>query len=254
MAPAPVPPTVVSYPQETRDRLLRILNQEWREWGSQTVDARDGSLEKIPNRLEENDRAAFSKVLAYWIAVGNQSFINRNKFAYSQGSNGVACTASELKSDGDPVIWGCQPWSAAFISYVARSAGIDRLEFAPSDGHRGYVDALDALAATHGGKVAFYPREINAYRPRVGDLVCSDRSEGPRISTMAERRKEVGLGRPMHCDFVVAVRPDAVEVIGGNVGQGVTKVIYKTEQGFLQRNARHWFVIFENRIGTALNT
>jgi hypothetical protein len=253
--PAPVAPPVepapLLYPAATRDRLLRILDGEWREWGSRIIDARRAPFADTEGPLAEQDPAAFSKVLAYWSAVGWQDYIERNKAAFNAGSAVGLCARDELDADGRDVIWGCEPWSAAFISFVMRSAGIDRAEFPPAPGHRTYVDALILAGARWPARATFLAHEVAEYAPAVGDLICADRAgRGRAISTLAERRGEIGAARPMHCDVVMAVAPGEVVAVGGNVAQGVTAVRYAADgRGLLVRNVRRWFVVFENRIG-----
>lgn len=255
--PAPVPrlsaTTPLPYPVETRARLMRILQSEWEEWGSRVIDARTEPFLDMEGPVAEQDPAAFSKVLAYWSAVGWHDYIDRNKAAFIAGSAARMCTADELGADGRGVVWGCQPWSAAFISFVMRTAGIDREEFPPSAGHREYVDALIRAGDAYGGRATFLAHEVEDYAPVAGDLICADRaSNGRSISTLAQRRAELGSARPMHCDIVMSTAAGEVLAVGGNVAQGVTAVRYRTDPaGRLLRNVRRWFVVFENRIGAS---
>ena len=260
-APAPpVAPASVAvrapliYPAATRERMMRILEAEWREWGARVIDARREAFDDTEGPLAEEDPAAFSKVLAYWSAVGWQSYIDRNKTAFDAGTAVAMCTADEKADDGRDVIWGCAPWSAAFVSFIMRTTGIDQAEFPPAAGHRNYVDALIVAGERWGGRATFLAHEIELYAPVPGDVICADRAGGSRaLTTLAERRGEIGASRPMHCDIVAAVAPGEVTAIGGNVAQGVTAVRYATDaRGRLQRNVRRWFVVFENRIGGAM--
>jgi hypothetical protein len=255
-SPAPARPsatTPLAYPPQTRARMMRILEAEWREWGSRVIDARDRPFEDQDGPVAEQDPAAFSKVLAYWSAVGWEDYILRNKAAFIAGSAAGLCSGDELAGDGRPAIWGCQPWSAAFISFVMRSAGIDRQEFPPSAGHREYVDALILAGDAFGPRATFLAHEVEDYAPVPGDMICADRAaRGRAIATLAQRRAELGAGRPMHCDIVMSTAPGEVLAVGGNVAQGVTAVRYRTDAaGRLLRNVRRWFVVFENRIGLA---
>ncbi len=253
VAPRPSATTPLPYPPETRTRMMRILEAEWREWGANVVDARDRDFPDMDGPIAEEDPAAFSKVLAYWSMVGWQDYILRNKAAFISGGAGGLCSGDELAGDGRPAIWGCQPWSAAFISFVMRTAGIDREEFPPSAGHRDYVDALIQNSDAFGARATFVAHEIEDYAPVPGDMICADRAgRGGRISTLAQRRAELGRGRPMHCDIVLRTAPGEVLAVGGNVAQAVTAVRYRTDAaGRLVRNVRRWFVVFENRIPPA---
>jgi hypothetical protein len=252
-APRPVPQALPppAYPAEARARLLRILEGEWREWGARVLDARTAPVGDAPEGpVAEQDPAAFTKVLAYWSAIGWAEEIARNKRAFTLGE-ATACTPAELAAGGRSALWGCQPWSAAFISFVLRATGIDAAEFPPAAAHWAYVDALIRQGERWGGRATFLAREPDAYAPAPGDLVCADRSAAP-LATLEARRAELGRPRPMHCDIVAEIRPGEVVTIGGNVAQAVTAVRHATDaQGRLVRNGPAWFVVFENRMGRA---
>jgi hypothetical protein len=231
--------------------MLRILDGEWREWGARVLDARAGRLRAVPDGpVAEQDPAAFTKVLAYWAAVDWAGEIARNKRAFVQGEP-TACTEAELAAGGRSTVWGCQPWSAAFVSFVLRATGIDAAEFPPAAAHWQYVDALILQAERWGARATFLPHEPDEYAPVPGDIVCFDRSRRP-IASLAARRAELGTGRPTHCDIVAEALPGEVLVIGGNVAQAVTAVRYATDgAGRLRRNGTAWFAVFENRMGRA---
>jgi hypothetical protein len=247
----PPPP----YPAETRARLLRILYGEWREWGARTLDARTRPVsDDDEGPVAEQDPAAFSKVLAYWSTVGWRDTIERNKRAFTLGVSDQ-CNRGELAAGGRSVLWGCQPWSAAFISFVMRSAGIDQAEFPPSASHWEYVDALIGASDRWGVRAPYFAHEVEEYAPAPGDMVCADRSARAPLAWLAQRRAEAGTPRPMHCDIVVATDAGEITAIGGNVAQAVTAVRYAADSGgHLRRGPRAWFVVFENRMGAAVPT
>jgi hypothetical protein len=130
------------------------------------------------------------------------------------------------------------PWSAAFISYVIRQAGVGVTAFKFGNAHRAYIyDAFAASAAepTHeAGDRLYRACPLTATKPRPGDLVCQQRE--PSLAdaseeTVRERiRSELGGSaaartiRRTHCDVVASVDAKArkVYVIGGNVAQSVT--------------------------------
>ena len=240
-----------AYPAEARARLLRLLDGEWREWGGRMLDARIVPVrDNQEGPVAEQDPAAFTKVLAYWSAVGWADEIARNKRAFTLGE-ATACTGGELAGGGRSTLWGCQPWSAAFVSFVLRATGIDAAEFPPAAAHWQYIDALILQGDRWGGSATFLAHEIEDYAPAPGDLVCADRSRRP-LGSLAARHAELGTGWPMHCDIVAETQPGEIVVIGGNVAQAVTAVRYATDAaGRLRRNTRPWFVVFENRMGRA---
>lgn len=125
------------------------------------------------------------------------------------------------------------PWSAAFISYLMKTAGFSAAEFAFSDSHFVYVQAaLEASAAEAAGRstrYAFRACDVRTTRPRAGDLLCATRGDSGvvRFDALgsAIAAHPPGLGFPMHCDLVVRADRggDAkLESIGGNVVQSVT--------------------------------
>lgn len=230
--PAPVEPPL-SYPPSARERMLRIAEAEWRDWGATVIHPGQAPVASPESRTDN-----FPRVLAYWLAVPDEEgAIARNRARYREGSG---------------ALWSEPAWSAAFISYVMRMAGVDSREFPPSAAHAFYIDALIADAARFPDAAPFVPHEPGAYAPRVGDLVCADRSDAP-IRSWRARAADQGRFRPMHCDIVMRVRPGRVEAIGGNVRDSVSLLRFPTDPAgtLLPREpgGATWFAVFENRLG-----
>jgi hypothetical protein len=126
------------------------------------------------------------------------------------------------------------PWSAAFISYLMKTAGFSRAEFAFSDTHADYVRAaLDTSAAEAEGREAthaFRACDIATMHPRAGDLLCATRDSTAGVARFdalaaAIAVRATGQDFPMHCDLVVRSDEGAdakLDTIGGNVVQSVT--------------------------------
>ena len=126
------------------------------------------------------------------------------------------------------------PWSAAFISYLMKTAGFSRDEFAFSDSHADYVRAaLEASADEAAGRdtpYAFRACDVATTPVRAGDLLCATRAGSARIASFgalaAAMAAQPGADAfPMHCELVVRADEggDAkLETIGGNVIQSVT--------------------------------
>lgn len=210
--------------------MLRIAEAEWIDWGRQDAARTPPQLESAP--------ANFPRVLAYWRAVPEGADpIARNRALYRENS---------------PALWQEPAWSAAFISFVMRSAGVDAREFPPSAAHAFYLDALIDDAQRFPATAPFIPHEIAERSPQVGDLVCADRSRAP-LASWRDRLRETGRFRPMHCDIVVRVGPGAIEAIGGNVRDAVTRSRFATDASgrLLPRPADEptWFAVLENRLG-----
>jgi len=234
------------YPSSTRERAIRIALEEWREWGSVVVeDARPRPRSTGPGL--ESSLTNFPRVLAYWRAVegetGARAAIDRNRNRY----------ATILAQPGAPgELWGEPAWSAAFISYVLRNAGVDQREFPSSAAHAFYIDGMLADAAAFPAQASFIPHDVGAYAPVPGDLVCADRSRRP-LANWRDRLAERGEFRPMHCDIVVDASPGVVQAVGGNVADSVTLSRFPADASgrLLARPAGHpaWFAVFENRLG-----
>ena len=241
-APPPPPPPPLSYPASARERMQRIALEEWAEWGRIVV--RDGAP-RPAGPSQESQLANFPRVLAYWRAVEGEgrAAIDRNRDRY-------ATVLSYPEAPGG--IWSEPAWSAAFISFVLRNAGVDQREFPPSAAHAFYIDGMLRDAATFPALAPFIPHAVKSYAPVPGDLVCADRSRRPLLSWQ-ERLAEAGQFRPMHCDIVVATGPGSVQAVGGNIADAVTLSVFPTDSAgrVLARPPGQptWFAIFENRLG-----
>ena len=241
-SPPPEPP--LPYPPAARERMLRIALAEWDDWGRRER-APGGIPAAAPTEADsEADPANFPRVLAYWRALdGDEGAVGRNRRLYAAALSGGA--------DGG-ALWREPAWSAAFVSFVLRGAGVDRREFPPAAAHGTYVDALVRDAERFPALAPFVPREPENYAPRPGDLVCADRGPDP-ISHWRQRAADGGRFRPMHCDIVVGTGPGFVLAVGGNLGDAVARTRFPADAaGYLlpqPRGAPVWFAVFENRLG-----
>ena len=124
------------------------------------------------------------------------------------------------------------PWSAAFVSWLAREAGLAPDEFVFSEAHVDYASAAwqagAAEAAGRATRQAMRACDLARTPPRVGDLVCHARGARSALDSFARlgevlaTRPTGGEALPMHCDVVVAVDARGFEAVGGNVLQSVT--------------------------------
>ncbi len=123
-----------------------------------------------------------------------------------------------------------EPWSAAFISFVARVAGYDNFKFAQA--HSTYVhDAVDKRKENV-TTAPFWGFEVNEHKPQLGDLICKSRA-GVHITSMASLPKG---GFTSHCDIVVEIKEEVVLTLGGNVQQSVSTTSYSLDNnGFLKK-------------------
>jgi len=200
---------------DVRERMVFLARQEWTLFG-QPVVVRDAAgaarLEFAGAATHEVQPALLSRVLMYWYAVTRRPIV---------GSQG------EL-----------EPWSAAFISWLAKSAGLTPEDFPRTVLHWDYIDR--ALAARDGAR--FVAHDPRTYAPRTGDLVCFSRSNA--VAGFAELRRG-----PYHCDLVVDVAAGEIDVIGGNVGDAVSLAHHAVdERGLLApRHEQGWVVVIEQR-------
>ena len=235
--PARGPP--LSYPPSARERVVRLALAEWHEWGEVTAEP---GAPRPTGPGPETTLSAFPRVLAYWRAVADEGgAIARNRARYAAALNGAATTP-----------WGEPAWSAAFVSWVMRSAGVDAREFPGSASHAYYLDGLLADARDFPALAPFVPHGVAERAPVPGDLVCADRSRRP-LRDWRERTVETGQFRPMHCDIVVRVGPFVVEAVGGNIADAVTLSRFAADaSGFLlPRPPREpvLFAVMESRLG-----
>lgn len=108
------------------------------------------------------------------------------------------------------------PWSAAFISFVMKTAGAgDRFRYSTqhsvyiAQGIRDFLRKRDAAG--------YWTQRLPDARPAVGDLVCWSRQAG------VDYDHQMAGNYSGHSDLVVEVADKTIAVIGGNVGDSVTR-------------------------------
>lgn len=204
---------------DARARMVYLARQEWTLFGQPVVrEAGAEAFLEFPPGAEtthEVQGPMLSRVLTYWYAVSAQPIV---------GFQG------ELR-----------PWSAAFISWLAKSAGLPQDTFPSTVLHWDYIEH-----ALNGNSGRFVAHDVRSYAPQVGDLLCAPRGE----AFVAEVRDLASLRRgAYHCDLVVERRADALDAIGGNVGDAVslTRVALDAEGRALPTQTRAWVVVLEQR-------
>jgi Uncharacterized protein conserved in bacteria (DUF2272) len=253
-----------------RQRLVDVAAQEWARFGFPVIDNRAQGLRTIvrprgqpiiPDAINpvavagtkqalrlgymEDDAQVRPAIAGYWTAVPGQGAL-----AVQSRLNGVHRSAG----------WS-MAWSAAFVSYVVCSAGVeDDATFARSDSHYSYVDQAINNAATQSLTGLYRARDVATGLPKIGDLLCADRAANnqPSYQTLAERVTQIGQRRFMHCDLVVKVAPRGgyVGVIGGNVVQAVSMTLVGIKPStrnaparvvteFDDATSRPWFAVLE---------
>lgn len=250
--------------QQTRDpRILAavaLARTQHALFGGQTVDRR-GAIIAVGFHEAEHDRPpgestpTWQRVADFWQALDAElpaSFrapdgamvriapLRDLLAAPAAGAPGSGPDAAQRRALDSALLRAAivdQPWSAVFISFLMKSAGFERDEFAFSDSHADYVDqALLATSAEARGEptgAGWRACDIARTPPRPGDLVCHTREKAAAVSTLPALRERLALRRaqphgngvPMHCDLVTRADQggDAkLETIGGNVAQSVS--------------------------------
>jgi hypothetical protein len=203
-----------------RERIVMTAEKEWERWNR--------------GNLRETDDEAL-KILAdyYRTAVG------------------------ERKNDnlGDRIWHSNKPWSAAFISWVMKTAGAGK-NFHYSRGHHYYIAAAKQNKLRHKVDNPFWAYPITSIAPQPGDLVCNERANS---GATYHNIHDLSRFRSSHVDIVTEVRPNKLIVVGGNTSQrfphkglGANTVGKKTiqtdDRGFiLQRKKNQFFAIIRVR-------
>lgn len=169
---------------------------------------------------KEYDLEVYRRVGDYWNAVADVP-----DYRHWRGYHGRSDCRLVLNSDNDVVQLlsnDNQPWSAAFISWVARTAGAaDGFHYGPS--HSVYIVKALKAASTAGTTEKFVARRHTEYTPKVGDLIACERrsSDDANFDTYPSF---VASGRhEAHCDFVVGFVDNGrtAVTVGGNVSNSV---------------------------------
>ena len=126
-----------------------------------------------------------------------------------------------------------QPWSAAFISWVAFHAGASN-NFRYSPSHSTYIVAALRAAKSANSTEKFIARRHEDYKPKVGDLIACERRPDvdPNFDNYIDYVKQKKY--EAHCDFVVEVGTNKLSVIGGNISNTVTRREWPTNGGLIQ--------------------
>lgn len=199
-----------SVAENSRTKVLELLNKEWQLWGKQTM-AMDGSV--APGH-KENEPGFSDIVNRYW----------RESLGLNHNGN-------------DDI-----PWSAAFISWIFKTAGAGTaFTYAPR--HSTYLFKAILASQQADTKDLFIGHRVKDYKPKPGDLVGRARQPGMDFD---HQNKGSYLS---HSDIVVDVRKDALDMIGGNVENSVTRrTLALNADGSIDTSRYPAFVVVENRL------
>jgi len=188
LASTPSPGATATFDSQAfRQKIVRIANQELARWGNGAIKETDP---RIRRALQD-----------YW-----------------KTGAGVSYDEDQL---GDPAFQKDHAWSAAFISWLMKTAGAGN-DFKYSASHAVYTRAAkDNRHANNNNPFKAY--RITELAPQVGDLICKSRAGSG--ATYDNFRP----GMKTHCDLVTEVRPGSLVTIGGNVNNSVAQKTLRTD-------------------------
>jgi hypothetical protein len=187
-----------------RQRIAQIANRELSRWGN--------------GRIKETDPGIRQVLRDYW-----------------KTGTGEDYSDAQL---GDPRFQTDHPWSAAFISWVMKTAGAGPA-FKYSRAHSTYTRwAKDNRVGNADNPFKAY--STTEIVPQVGDIIC--RSRAGSSATYDNIRP----GMKTHCDIVSEVRPGSLAAVGGNVANSVAQKTLRTDAGGRLADPNYFAVI---RIG-----
>ena len=198
---------------ETRRRILDVAVQEWGFFGfsmvDQTIQERSSAQSRYRwwrRRVDPIEGARVASTIAgYWAATPRGSWMIDRQNGRWNGPDGLASRWRD-------------PWSAAFVSWVMCEGGLGGSDqFRRSIAHHVYVDQAIRARDAGSSEAAFTAYDAGDAAVEPGDLLCSSRRAS--YTSIAQRRRHLGVGARMHCDIVVKVEPDRERIlaIGGNV-------------------------------------
>lgn len=262
-APSPMPGAT------PRQRIVQIALQEWQRWGGQTIRiGRDDTAcvvssplpqpPALPDDIEEilqngslhASSADTDESFGTTAAPGCAGFPDGTGMeATPQGcalaQRYWAIVGKEV--DCQQITEGRWAWSAVFISWVLRQAGLNERQFLTGQSHSMYVvDARDGILPAPAFRLEPLPA-----MPRPGDILCAGRGRDKYLASV----DEIGFGTtPMHCDIVVEIDATArvVKTIGGNLQQSVSMELVELGDsgrvdGFTNSHAP-WLVLMRNQL------
>jgi hypothetical protein len=196
-----------SYKGFSRAEALAIAKQEWRLFGQPVYDdpPHAGSDPEENHNLDRSPGA--------WERIGEYWWLGQDADRRESMWTGMHDESGQEIEDGHDDDYA---WSAAFISYVMRTAGAGaRFPYAPS--HYVYIDTAKDMKLGRTSGWSLLAERVDAYAPVPGDLICFWRGSKPLTYEELPARRFAA-----HCDIVVSIEREQISVIGGNVHHAVT--------------------------------
>ncbi len=110
-------------------------------------------------------------------------------------------------------------WSAAFISFVVKNAGLSK-SFAFAESHTTYLSDSKRARLAKDSSRAYWAVRLQERKLTVGDLVGAYRT-GKDCGSSVKTYDSLPGDFCSHCDLVVAIRDGVAITIGGNVSNTV---------------------------------
>ena len=203
---------------EVRQRIVDLAVQEWAFFEFTVVDqtivqasGQDRPPRRRSRRLSPAESARVAGSIAgYWTVTPEGGWILDAQNAAWRGRDGAGSR------------WR-YPWSAAFVSWVMCEGGLgETSRFQRAVAHHVYIDQAIRARGAEAPAAAFAAHDLGEAPVVPGDLLCSARR--PAYRSIAERRRQLGVGARTHCDIVVRVDPSRRRIlaIGGNVRGAVS--------------------------------
>lgn len=250
---------------DVRARMIDLAAAEWATFGLPVLDATSNNETAVPRAdgldivepqlnfalgervsrralrlgLMEDDDAVRATIAGYWAATGSDE----------------ALRLQALVNYGDRVAGWSQPWSAAFVSWLACESGLSPRQFRRSGRHFDYVRAAVAARDGHDPHHAYIAYDLGETRPTHGDLICAARA-GSGFGALADvRDHDADESTALHCELVVKTDPvhGRLYTIGGNVAHAVTLSVLATTADGRPLNdrdvigANRWFAVLKFR-------
>lgn len=207
-------------PRTIRERVVEKAIAEWNFFGQQTL--QNGIVLKAGR--QEGDPGYWQRVITYWReGLQNNSLTKRSE-----------------------VISIDHPWSAAFIAFVMKQAGVgDRFPYAAS--HSGSIKEAIYNRLNSIDQASLIGHRISDYSPQPGDLICATRSWA-RGQVTYENANQFDFF-PSRCELVIRTTPNQIEAIGGDLRESVTRHSIRATNGRISPDdVEDWLVVIQSKI------
>jgi hypothetical protein len=224
------------YEKFSRVQAVAIAQDEWRLFGKR-VDDNPPDLSR-----DEDSSNDLQRLPGFWQRIGEYWWLGQDATRRESAWTGMH---DENGQEFDITRADYYAWSAAFISYVMRTAGAGaRFPYAPS--HSVYINIAKQMKLGRASGWVVEAERVDQYAPALGDLICFWRGKRRMTYERLPARRF-----PAHCDIVVERGKETISVIGGNVDAAVTmKHVPVTADGRLSEagdralDGRYpWFVV-----------